>query len=228
MRINMAPGSRAIPVASVGASFDPLRLGADRKLGPILVPLREAELKHSRLAMLAAVGWPLAELCHPSLVQLVRTINPQAPSLLVDGRSPSLLNGGLFEPTCLPALSAAIFVASVLELIDLKKKQAAGLDAVLGTMAATYQQSRGVEAEYVVQPLQPGDVSSFDPLGMYRSKAIEEQRELMEKVRAAARGRHTSSPRVRSRRMYPAPLPLTAPPTLSRRSSSMAVSQCWR
>lgn len=42
--------------------------------------MREAELKHARLAMLAAVGWPLAEICNP---------------WLAGGRAPSVLNGGL-------------------------------------------------------------------------------------------------------------------------------------
>lgn len=45
--------------------------------------MREAEVKHGRLAMLAAVGWPLAEL-----------INPWALGA-TGGRAPSLFNGGL-------------------------------------------------------------------------------------------------------------------------------------
>ena len=47
--------------------------------------MREAELKHARLAMLAAAGWPLSELF--------------AKSLLIDtnGRAPSLFNGEMLE-----------------------------------------------------------------------------------------------------------------------------------
>jgi len=178
----VTPVSSAATISSVGASWDPLRLADDHKLAPLLVPLREAELKHSRLAMLAAVGWPVAELLHPSLVQVARVVKPQAANLLVDGRSPSLVNGGLFEPACLPALAAGIFVGAVLELVDLQKKQDKGIDAVVGSMAATYQQSIGVEdAAYEFRPPTPGDVSSYDPLGVYRTKSSSEQRALMEK-----------------------------------------------
>lgn len=45
--------------------------------------MREAELKHARLAMLAAAGWPMAELINP----LVAT----------GGRAPALFNGQLVE-----------------------------------------------------------------------------------------------------------------------------------
>ena len=45
--------------------------------------MREAELKHARLAMLAAAGWPMAEL-----------LNPIAAT---GGRAPSLFNGQLIE-----------------------------------------------------------------------------------------------------------------------------------
>lgn len=46
--------------------------------------MREAEIKHARLAMLAVVGWPLAEL-----------INPFNALGFVGGKAPALLNGGL-------------------------------------------------------------------------------------------------------------------------------------
>lgn len=41
--------------------FDPLGFAKDKVT---LVRMRDAELKHSRLAMLAAAGWPLSELWH--------------------------------------------------------------------------------------------------------------------------------------------------------------------
>jgi len=53
--------------------------------------LMESEVKHGRLAMLAAVGWPVAELLHPFLAEA-----SGFPSLLTDaGQVPSVLNGGL-------------------------------------------------------------------------------------------------------------------------------------
>lgn len=60
--------------------------------------MREAELKHARLAMLAVMGWPLAEL-----------INPFDSLAYVAGRAPALLNGGLdaFAPFLLIAFAGA-------------------------------------------------------------------------------------------------------------------------
>ena len=60
--------------------------------------MREAEIKHSRLAMLAVVGWPLAEL-----------LNPFDSLAYVGGRAPALFNGGLdaFAPFLLIAAGAA-------------------------------------------------------------------------------------------------------------------------
>lgn len=52
---------------------------------------RRAELTHGRFAMLAAVGWPLAELYHSSLAQEWGWPNALAPG----GRAPSVLNGGI-------------------------------------------------------------------------------------------------------------------------------------
>merc|ERR1719203_942917 len=68
--------------------FDPLLLADTPKK---LLWFREAEIRHARLAMLAAVGWPLSELFDGPLAQ---TLGVQS-ALLADGRAPSLLNGGL-------------------------------------------------------------------------------------------------------------------------------------
>jgi hypothetical protein len=68
--------------------FDPLNFAKDEKL---LMNMREAEIKHARIAMLAAAGWPLSELWDRSLADALHL-----PSLLDDaGRAPALLNGGL-------------------------------------------------------------------------------------------------------------------------------------
>ena len=80
--------------------FDPLGLADEPKK---LAWYREAEVKHARLAMLAAAGWPLSEKLN---------LNPD---LLVNGRAPSLLNGGLGNINTLywaAALGLAVFVES--------------------------------------------------------------------------------------------------------------------
>ena len=64
--------------------------------------MREAELKHARLAMLAAIGWPLAELCNPWLDT-------------TGGRAPSLFNGGLFDGGVPLFLVLSFMSAAVLE-----------------------------------------------------------------------------------------------------------------
>merc|ERR1712070_489376 len=56
--------------------------------------MREAEIKHARLAMMAAAGWPLSELLDRPLSQVLGQ-----PYLLeaTGGRAPSVFNGHLFE-----------------------------------------------------------------------------------------------------------------------------------
>lgn len=109
--------------------FDPLGLGTDETF----MPFREAEIKHGRLAMLAAVAWPLQEIFHPVLVDAARSSNFLAPFFVRDvlaesaGKSPSLLNGGLEQIEVLPSLSLAVFAASVLELRDVRARAEAGL-----------------------------------------------------------------------------------------------------
>merc|ERR1719487_1047066 len=63
-------------------SFDPLQISDSPEA---LAWYREAEIKHARLAMLAAFGWPVSEITNFGKL------------LTNDGRAPSLLNGGLGE-----------------------------------------------------------------------------------------------------------------------------------
>merc|ERR1711990_488258 len=62
------------------ANFDPMQLADSPDK---LAFYREAEVKHARLAMLAAFGWPVSEITNFGGL------------LNGDGRAPSLLNGGL-------------------------------------------------------------------------------------------------------------------------------------
>merc|ERR1719191_1805431 len=61
-------------------NFDPLQISDSPSA---LAWYREAEIKHARLAMLAAFGWPVSEITNFGKL------------LTSDGRAPSLLNGGL-------------------------------------------------------------------------------------------------------------------------------------
>jgi hypothetical protein len=80
----------------VGLAKTDLNLGSanekERSLAFVLRDYREAELRHGRLAMLAALAWPVQELVNPVIARALRE-----PLLLSElgGRSPSVLNGGL-------------------------------------------------------------------------------------------------------------------------------------
>ena len=67
--------------------FDPLGFSKSQKT---LYWMREAEVKHSRLAMLAAAGWPISELWHKEIAKVFGLES----ILASNDRAPSLLNGG--------------------------------------------------------------------------------------------------------------------------------------
>eukprot|EP00980_Cylindrotheca_fusiformis_P005893 scaffold1242_cov123-Cylindrotheca_fusiformis.AAC.2 len=114
--------------------FDPFGFaGADKES---LVYMREAEIKHSRLAMLAVVGWPLAELWDKPLADA----SGLPPLLTKNGESPSLLNGGL-DRVDAAYWVAVIALAGIVELENMKMME---------------QKAKA----YV-----PGDCN-FDPLGL--------------------------------------------------------------
>jgi hypothetical protein len=103
--------------------------------------MREAEIKHSRLAMLAVVGWPIAELLDKPIADA-----SGLPSLLTkSGSSPSLLNGGL-DKISLAYWIAVIAFAGIVELENSKMRESKG------------------------NSYQPGDCG-FDPLGLYPKDA---------------------------------------------------------
>jgi hypothetical protein len=68
--------------------FDPVGFA---KTSEDLMNYREAEIKHARLAMLAAAGWPLSELFDRKIANLVG----MTPLVDASDRAPSVLNGGL-------------------------------------------------------------------------------------------------------------------------------------
>merc|ERR1719386_466016 len=155
-----SPAPAAKTIGDYG--FDPLGLGTDETF----VPFREAEIKHGRLAMLAAVAWPLQEILHPILVDTARSSGFGGTKDVLEataGKSPSLLNGGLNQWEIAPTLAVAVFMASVLEKKDVDRRAAKGLKF----------------NEYSKSEL-PGDLR-FDPLRITRSLSREEKVEFLEK-----------------------------------------------
>lgn len=115
--------------------FDPLNLATSAAL---LSFYREAEIKHSRLAMLAAVGWPMSEMYDEPLANLCGL-----PCVLASqGSAPSVLNGGLEHINPL-FWGAALGTAASFEIWSL--------------WAMIERNVQGDDAE-------PGDLG-FDPLG---------------------------------------------------------------
>jgi len=103
--------------------FDPLQL--HKRFG--IVPMRHAEVKHGRLAMLAAVAWPMQELIHPVLVKALTALRLPHHLLTVDGYTPSLLHGGLDAPEVTAAFAFMTVAGSLAEMPDIRRRMAAGL-----------------------------------------------------------------------------------------------------
>jgi len=142
--------------------FDPLGLGTDENFSA----MREAEIKHGRLAMLAALAWPLQEIFHPVIVDnLYALYHVTVPDVLMEsnGASPSLLNGGLDQSEVVPALALALIGASVIEETDLARRAALGLG----------------RNEYPAGRTE-GDLG-FDPLKIYTPLSAQGQRSMQER-----------------------------------------------
>ena len=137
------------------AGFDPLGLAAaspDR-----LVFMREAEVRHARLAMLAVAGWVAEELAGGRLAAMAGV----APLLRYGDRAPSILNGGLGHALApfFPAFAAVVALAGAVEVVQDYGRR-----------------SRPVEYASKAS----GDIG-FDPLGLYNVRgATAEGRQAME------------------------------------------------
>jgi len=92
--------------------FDPFNFASDTES---LTRYRDSETKHGRLAMLAAVGWPIAELTHKTIASQFHL----KPILGIHDKVPSVLNGGL-EKTNPFFWISAISAAAALEFIAKK------------------------------------------------------------------------------------------------------------
>lgn len=99
--------------------FDPFNFSSDASA---LQWYRDSELRHSRIAMLAAVGWPLAELFHKNIA----TNFGLEPALTETGKVPSVLNGGLLTLTSPLFWVAAISATAALEFLSTKNQNSTG------------------------------------------------------------------------------------------------------
>ena len=110
-----------------------------------LYAYRDAEVKHGRLAMLAAIGWPVSELYDGRLSERLglptELVNVDAADV---GMAPSLLNGGLGQVTIVFWLSIVIAGGYIEGMAVTRLKESARV----GSFRA------------------PGDLG-FDPLGLY-------------------------------------------------------------
>jgi Chlorophyll A-B binding protein len=98
--------------------FDPFGFAKSQE---DLMNYREAEVKHVRLAMLAAAGWPLSEVFDKKIAGVFGL----APVLDASDRAPSILNGGLGKIS--PAYwIGCLLLAGAIDVYGISQKGKAG------------------------------------------------------------------------------------------------------
>jgi len=147
---------------------------------------REAELKHGRLAMLAALGWPVAEALNGPLSKLAglqSTLVEASGTPLIGGdtvgaelllRNPSFLNGGL-ESISPIYWGAVLAFGAATEIYATKIQRRAGFRTTMAALGAEELTGMDIDGDgQVGQPKMlaadsylPGDLG-FDPLGLYK------------------------------------------------------------
>jgi len=135
------------------AGFDPFGFAKSKNA---LYWMREAEIRHSRLAMLAAVGWPISELYHKEIAQVFGLSS----ILASNDRAPSLLNGGLANGWAEGILVMSVLIAGILEGIAMNSGE------------VFYNTPK--PANYV-----PGNYG-FDPLNLYKIRGNKKDMEAAE------------------------------------------------
>merc|ERR1712232_817663 len=149
--------------------FDPFGLAGEDKAK--LVYMREAEIKHSRLAMLAVVGWPLSELWDKPLADAVGL-----PSLLTSsGDSPSLLNGGL-DKVAASYWVAIISLAGIIEIENMKMKEEKGKAYIPGDCnfdpLNLLPQDKNGQMEMMTKEIKHGRIAMMAILGFAVQEAL--------------------------------------------------------
>ena len=132
--------------------FDPLGLATDLDK---LDEYREAEIKHGRLAMLAAIGWPAAE-------KFAKY------GLAAGGKAPSLLNGGLENVNPLFFAGVLAFTAfvetQVLQKMKLRENRKPG-DLGFDPLGFSKGKDEQTKRTYELQELQHGRLAMIGIVG---------------------------------------------------------------
>lgn len=141
--------------------------------------MREAELKHSRLAMLAVVGWPLAELWDKPIAE-----SAGLPTLLTStGASPSVLNGGLQKIDPVYWIAVAL-LAGIVELANADVKEEKGSEYILGDCGfdplGFFPKDAAGQKEMQTKEIKHGRIAMMGLLGfvvqeaLYRTPIVQE------------------------------------------------------
>lgn len=105
--------------------FDPFTFASDKAT---LLSHRGAEIRHSRLAMLAAVGWPLSELLQPKIADVLGLASN---GLAKQSLAPSVLNGGLGDVP-LAFWVVVVGATAFLEKLSLERESSGKMPGDLG------------------------------------------------------------------------------------------------
>jgi hypothetical protein len=147
--------------------FDPLNLATSMEK---LNEYREAELKHCRLAMLAAVGWPFSEYAQPLLSKQFGAEN-----LLAGGeKAPSILNGGLDKINPLFFMAIILFTATI-ESVALKATPNPDrLPGDLGfdPLGLYYGKTEDVKRDYELKEIQNGRLAMIAVVGFVAEEVV--------------------------------------------------------
>merc|ERR1719487_1838700 len=138
------------PLGLFGA--DPLKFGWNQKF------YREAEIKHARLGMLAALAYPVQERLEPVLAKAFNLPDELKETL---GRSPSIVNGGLEQGEIPLTIVAFLAGGAIVEYLTDKLKKEQGSEYVVGDIGLPYVGAQTVEQQALrqLQELQFGRVA---------------------------------------------------------------------
>jgi hypothetical protein len=142
--------------------------GADKAT---LANMREAEIKHGRLAMLAVVGWPLAELWDKKIAAALGLTD----ALTSTGASPSLLNGGLdkIEPEY---WAIVVALAALFENESRCQKEEMAKDYVLGDCGFDplnfFPEDKAKQFEMQTKEIKHGRIAMMAILGFAVQEAL--------------------------------------------------------